>query len=764
MEAAKAGKLRREKVSIWFGEEIEQRRNREPIQYLAGLIDETTSSTANLASSFAAALAPAGVTLTPLERGEVFAAWYRTLNPSPASHRVNSVVPTSEVFSLTDTCWLSELRGLGDRAFRLDGEYFSTRTLRSLPTTTFPGLLDHLLTLPIPNLRIILRARRLPKKKVVERLKAELERLQRHLARRADPIVQVTRDQLWAKLDQLARDQMVPMEFELITLTHASSPEELRRHDDLIKSAAGRMNGATLFEASLAATARNLFLKSLPGWLWSDDPGFVHYGESTYVADLLPMSSGFEAHLEGAEALFAGPYQNLIGVRNFVGEGHAEMPQNMVIVGVIGSGKSFFLCHLLTETAPYFDYTAILEEGLSHAAFTKALGGTPIVISPDAPWTINPFHSAGVPRSSFQLSAIAGTICLMMGIRDDELGREKAAKLAGHIGQLCEDFTADWLRRQPEAERLRIGRLALVADQLSRENFLSLTEAFAQVRNQSTTKEIRLRLDSATDAEVRAYMTKNRKTVHDVAYAFLPEYPILSSLRDHLEMEGVRDEECRRLAGLLGPWCAGGLYGKNFDGPNTVVIDGSTTHFELGRIPESAKVLKAVVGFVFLTILLRQHLLKLSRRARKRVIIEEISRFLLIPGGENLLLELIEQLRKFQVQVVVVLQQISQLVSERLRTAILGNSRMFFTFSLGDPTDLDRLAEHVPVSDAAKAMILRYARPDQLRGQIYSECCYLHRTASEPYCGTIRFVPIDLEQSDQTHESSQTNPVLHPVR
>jgi hypothetical protein len=75
--------------------------------------------------------------------------------------------------------------------------------------------------------------------------------------------------------------------------------------------------------------------------------------------------------------------------------------------------------------------------------------------------------------------------------------------------------------------------------------------------------------------------------------------------------------------------------------------------------------------------------------------------------------------------------------------------RMAFIFHPGDPQDLDLLAEYLPISDAAKAMILRYPRPDQLRGAIYSECCYLHLTAREPYCGTIRFVPIDENQLNQ---------------
>ena len=46
------------------------------------------------------------------------------------------------------------------------------------------------------------------------------------------------------------------------------------------------------------------------------------------------------------------------------------------------------------------------------------------------------------------------------------------------------------------------------------------------------------------------------------------------------------------------PWCAGGNYGCLLDGESNISLTGKIAHFELGYIPESAKVLRAVAGFL----------------------------------------------------------------------------------------------------------------------------------------------------------------------
>ena len=55
-----------------------------------------------------------------------------------------------------------------------------------------------------------------------------------------------------------------------------------------------------------------------------------------------------------------------MNVTTFVGSGGNETPQHAVLLGMSGAGKSVTLCDLLSQTEAFYDYTAIIEEGLSY--------------------------------------------------------------------------------------------------------------------------------------------------------------------------------------------------------------------------------------------------------------------------------------------------------------------------------------------------------------------------------------------------------------
>ena len=56
-----------------------------------------------------------------------------------------------------------------------------------------------------------------------------------------------------------------------------------------------------------------------------------------------------------------------------------------------GAGKSVTVCDLLSQTEGYFDYTVIIEEGLSYGLYTQTVepNARPIIIQPDGDLTIN---------------------------------------------------------------------------------------------------------------------------------------------------------------------------------------------------------------------------------------------------------------------------------------------------------------------------------------------------------------------------------------
>src|ERR1700743_1820076 len=112
-----------------------------------------------------------------------------------------------------------------------------------------------------------------------------------------------------------------------------------------------------------------------------------------------PLSRGSSAvffalygsHLSEAEAIYDGTNGNLAGVRTFIG----GTPQHAVLIGMTGAGKSFAMDDLLTQTQAGYDYTVIIEEGLSYKKFTESLGGTPILIHPDGELTLNHSDTPG---------------------------------------------------------------------------------------------------------------------------------------------------------------------------------------------------------------------------------------------------------------------------------------------------------------------------------------------------------------------------------
>jgi hypothetical protein len=116
---------------------------------------------------------------------------------------------------------------------------------------------------------------------------------------------------------------------------------------------------------------------------------------------MLPVTSTFTGHLGTAEAIYDGPNSNLIGVQTFSGSGDNQAPQQAVLLGMSGSGKSVTVCDLLTQTEGYFGYTVIIEEGLSYGIYTATVqeGARPIIIHPDGDLTINYLDTKGLPLS-----------------------------------------------------------------------------------------------------------------------------------------------------------------------------------------------------------------------------------------------------------------------------------------------------------------------------------------------------------------------------
>ena len=99
---------------------------------------------------------------------------------------------------------------------------------------------------------------------------------------------------------------------------------------------------------------------------------------------------------------------------------------------------------LLLQTAGFFDYTVIVEEGFSYKKFTESLGETPIVVHPDAPLTLNYLDTQGLPLTQLHLATAVALLARMVG--EPETAEQLAlrqAQLTQYLHQLYRDTFAD---------------------------------------------------------------------------------------------------------------------------------------------------------------------------------------------------------------------------------------------------------------------------------------------------------------------------------
>lgn len=196
--------------------------------------------------------------------------------------------------------------------------------------------------------------------------------------------------------------------------------------------------------------------------------------------------------------------------------------------------------------------------------------------------------------------------------------------------------------------------------------------------------------------------------------------------------------EIDRLATLLRAWTADGQYGRLFDGTTNVSFRRKLVLIELGLIPEQSIQMKTAAGLL-ISGLGRQHILSLPRAQRKRILFEELARFLDTPGGEQIVAEGYAQLRKHNCWCASIIQQYSRFKDSRVRGAVIGNAKQFFFMRQADRADLADLARDLPLPESALDAIQRYPLPEQLPAeQRHSSLCYFTPTSQPPQCGTLR--------------------------
>jgi hypothetical protein len=490
---------------------------------------------------------------------------------------------------------------------------------------------------------------------------------------------------------------------------------------------------------SSAVTTKNIWYQSWPGWLWGRYDHHADSGLDEWLADILPLSSSFSGHLEGAEALYDGSNRNLIGVRNFL----SGTPQLAVILGMTRGGKSAFMCDLLSQTDPYYDFTLIVEEGLSYGIWTQAQGSTPIIIQPDGDLTINYLDTHGGPLTNLQITTAAALVLKMMGHPADEDRRNlRLAQITQYIEQLYTDRFDDWISE--DASRLdMVARYAMAAFEYKAAH-LPLTatfqEAWTELQHVASEDERQSLMAQPTPEAVTRFLKApdTERCVRNTAFAFFkptdyPTHDLLLHLLWTAPFPEHDPKEVNQMASLLDPWKEQRL----ISGHSTISLTGRIAHFDLTYIQESNGQLKELAGFIIANYG-RQHIITLPRGKRKRVIFEEVARTLDIPGGEQLVSEFYAQLSKFSTWIVSILQQYVRLQRSGVRPVVFGNAKQFFFTRMNDRQEIENVARDLELSDATKDAISRYPLPEHISHKSkYAALTYHQLDIGQPLCGTI---------------------------
>jgi hypothetical protein len=589
---------------------------------------------------------------------------------------------------IDDLCRFSSIspRSEPDHGFYMDGYYFGVLVAKTMPRATWAKTMEPFLALTIPNLRVVLNMEPLV---IDDEMRHEEERFGK-LASNIDPNSpslqsEVGLDKHRDRMRLLMSNKVVPFRAQLIVIVSDRTPDGLDARLEAVRLALGK-TGCEPFEPAIATSALAFFNCTTPGiGPWVPYRDYWHkMDDAVNVANMWPAGSTPRADLEIADWITDGHLNNIIGGRNFIG----AQPVHMLVAATTGAGKSTLVQSLVLQTAHQFKFIAVIDDGLSWMTTCNKLDPTckPISVRSNGNKTFNIFDTRGQQLTN-QHKASATALChLLVGEHaDQDKDKLRHAVLADTISAVYGSAFEKWRKNNP-AEYYEIG----------------------------------LGLDDGRQSE---------EYVQNVAFArWSPDmFPTLFDLQDELHsasiQKGPYQELCATLASLLRPWLRDGIYGPIVDGASNIdlgsadLTDASqlkVVHFELGEMGESEAELKAVVGFL-ITNEVRNHIQGMSRGIKKQVIIEEMTSFLKVPNGAQIVVDYYERMRKYSCQVISIFQQYSTLLkaSPKVAEALVHNSSAMILMRNHNRKDLDTLGGYLPrpIPEVIQDQITRFAKP-----------------------------------------------------
>jgi hypothetical protein len=319
----------------------------------------------------------------------------------------------------------------------MDGFYHALLVVSRWPKLTHPGLVHRLTGLHLLDYNITVNIESLSARAEIGREEKAHDRLAGDFASEKRLSLLTAMEKKAKKIAALMQGHTLPFNVEYIIRAWDQTREGLAVKTAAIKNAINGMNGAQYLACALPTTARKLFYQSWPGCPWGRYSHRKLYAEKRYLADVLPFSATFTGHLDQAEAIYEGAQRNLVGITTFSGSQGNETPQHAVLLGMSGAGKSVSVCDLLSQTEAFYDYTVIIEEGLSYEIYTRTVEphARPIIIQPDGDLTINYLDTHGLPLTAEHLASAMALVAKIAG--------SKSCSRAVFVRMMCSPIHMD---------------------------------------------------------------------------------------------------------------------------------------------------------------------------------------------------------------------------------------------------------------------------------------------------------------------------------
>lgn len=742
------GRLRRDRCMLFLSRKVDARppaksvRHRSRAQFLEQIIEQERVAFHNMLGTLRQMFDH--TTITPMGDVEHFHAIRCFLNPDLPEGTPDEVAHELDTrLTIQENCKRSSQTKHPEASYRTKGMFENVVIVTRWPKSTWPGIFKALTKLDFLTYSISVNIHPKSVRKEIDKEERLIERLQGDFASEGKYSLLTSLRKKEKKVDLLAQGYTLPFEVLYLVRVWDESAEGVAAKTRAVENAVMSMAGAQCYSVTAFTPAKHLSWQVWPGWLGGKYNHRDIYAEHEYLVDLLPFSATFVGHLKEAHAIWDGDNKNLVGLRLFAN----GTPQHAVVFGMTRSGKSAWMCDLLSQVSQYLSYLLIVEEGLSYGIFAATEGSDPIIIHPDGEVTINYFDTHGLPLTSLQLSTATALLHQMAGFSaTEEDNRARSGILSEYVVQTYEDFAEKWLK-QDEGRAWHAMTMGNAVERWRRERMpinSTYADAFCALRDFADRREDEARsfIHALDEGDIVRWSKTGdgERIIRNFLFSsFEPEeFPRHEMLVEMMETAIMRHHDkdvVNRLVSSLHQWRAGGDYGKLFDGVTNVSLTNKVSLFELAYAPPQ---MKAAAGFLIANYG-RQNMMTLPRHLWKMTIFEELSRFMNVPGGEQIVSENYAQMAKFSCVIWSIVQQYNQFKSSSIRPVVIDNSAIKILMRQQDQGDLDDIGNDIGLTEATKSTIMSYPIPAQMSdGERYSSATYFVKDPLHPVCGTIR--------------------------